>query len=239
MADQTLLTSDYFAGGAFVNHSILPAAPDVETFYTKQMVSMVINSQWRKGKIFTTFFRTNDTNDTSGPNATRYYSEKDGGVYYTYLYHEDGYLKGHLDKPWGLDQLNEPSYGISGNDITKASAGAWHIGGLNFTREMAYDLLQKAISSNGTLNPWRDGAGWPGTWLLPVCDMGTYNWNTQFGEKRGNYGMLPCCCGPHCRDTKAFVQAANMKNFKTLLHGCKKQLENSGIDFKTIDYGFK
>lgn len=30
-------------------------------------------------------------------------------------YHEDSVLKGHLDKPWGLDQLNASDYNISGS----------------------------------------------------------------------------------------------------------------------------
>ena len=30
-------------------------------------------------------------------------------------YHEDGVLKGHLDKPWGVDQLNASDYNISGS----------------------------------------------------------------------------------------------------------------------------
>ncbi|KAI9775007.1 MAG: hypothetical protein M1839_001607 [Geoglossum umbratile] len=229
---------DYLAGGAFVDHSVLPGVSDVETFYRKKLYSMYLNSQWRQGKIFVNFLRTNNTNDASGPKDARYYSEEDGGVYYTYHYHEDGKLKGHLDKPWGLDELNGSTYGISGIDITKASARAWRIGGFNFTRQMGEDLLQQAVSSNKS-NPWVEGAAWPGSWTLPVCDMGTHNWNTQFGEKRGKYGLLPCCCGEACKDTKAFVKAANMKGFQTLLSGCEAQLKNSDLDFKSIDYGFK
>ena len=30
-------------------------------------------------------------------------------------YSEDGILKGHLDKPFGLDQLNSSQYGINGS----------------------------------------------------------------------------------------------------------------------------
>jgi hypothetical protein len=44
--------------------------------------------------------------------------------------------------------------------------------------------------------------------------------------------------GVNCQDTKAFVKAANMVGFQTLLRGCKSQLEGSGIDFDKIDYGF-
>ena len=72
--------------------------------------------------------------------------------------------------------------------------------------------------------------------------------------------MLPCCCGnspfsstkpfhaprneltttgPDCKDTAAFVKAANLYGFQTLLRGCKAQLYGTDLDFNSIDYGFK
>ncbi|KAF2676209.1 hypothetical protein K458DRAFT_397227 [Lentithecium fluviatile CBS 122367] len=230
---------DYFEGGAMVDHTFLPSASEVEAFYKKQLFSTVINAQWKKRKVFTTFFRTNDRNDSSGPNQTRYYLDEDGGVYYTYAYHEDGILRGYLGKPTGLDQMNETAWGISGTDITKASAGAFRIGRFNYTEEMAVLQLNDAIASNGTLSPWEDGAGWRGTWTIPVCDMGSNNWNTQFDNKTSRYGMLPCCCGTDCKDTTDFVRAANLYDFQTLLYGCEEQLKGTMIDFNKIDYGFK
>lgn len=79
--------------------------------------------------------------------------------------------------------------------------------------------------------------------------------------------MLPCCCGtlpihqPYllsygcidaltsfahttfqigkdCNDTAAFVTAAHLHGFQTLLRGCKAQLKDTNLDFATIDYGF-
>ena len=52
--------------------------------------------------------------------------------------------------------------------------------------------------------------------------------------KRG----LPCCCGPNCEDTKAFVEAANLLDDKTFVEHCEKQLEFSGLEFQEIDYGY-
>lgn len=155
-----------------VDATLLPSASQIESFYKKQLFSTIINAQWRKRKIFTTFFRTNDTESASGPNETRYYSQKDGGVYYTYSYHESGILKGFLEQPQGLDHLNESAWDISGVDISKASAASAKMGGFNFTEEMGKDALRDAMASNGTLSPWEDGAGWRGTWTIPVCDMG-------------------------------------------------------------------
>lgn len=222
-----------------VDHSFLPSASEVEAFFKKQLFSVVINAQWKKRKVFTTFYRTNNTNDTSGPAETRYYSNEDSGVYYTYAYQESGILRGYLGKPKGLDQLNDSAWDISGTDITKSSAAAAKIGRYNFTQEMAHQAIHDAIASNGTLSPWEDGAGWRGTWTLPVCDMGTHNWNSQFDDTSSRYGMLPCCCGENCKDTKDFVKAANLVGFQTLLYGCEKQLKGSDINFGDIDYGFK
>lgn len=164
--------SDYLSGGSLTDATLLPSTSQIESFYKKQLFSAIINAQWRKRKIFTTFHRTNDSLSSSGPNATRYYSQKDGGVYYTYFYHESGTLKGYLDAPEGLAQLNESAWGISGGDISKASAASAKVGGFNYTEEMGRGALSEAIASNGSLSPWEDGAGWRGTWTMPVCDMG-------------------------------------------------------------------
>ncbi|OCK74569.1 hypothetical protein K432DRAFT_447221 [Lepidopterella palustris CBS 459.81] len=229
---------DYLAGGAYIENTNIPSNSEIESFYKTQMISRTINAQWRTQKIFVTFTKTNNTNDTSGPAQTKYYSSQDGGVYYTYFYHEDGVLRGHIDKPWGLDNLNGSLYNITGTDITKASARAFKIGGFNFTRDMAFQQIEESVSSNGTLTPYLDGASWTGTWTIPVCDIGTHQWNTQYGKNGSRYGMLPCCCGPNCTDTATFVKAANMNNFQTLLRGCKEQLKDTDLDFNAIEYGF-
>ncbi|KAL5404051.1 hypothetical protein PMIN03_009430 [Paraphaeosphaeria minitans] len=141
---------DYFEGGAMVDHSFLPSATQIESFYKKQLFSIIINSQWRKRKIWPTFHATNETSDAFGPNQTRYYSASDGGVYYTYAYHESGVLKGSLEAPTGLDHLNESTWDISGTDISKSSAASFRTARFNFTEPMAHDALASAVASNGT-----------------------------------------------------------------------------------------
>ncbi|OCL00563.1 uncharacterized protein K441DRAFT_104822 [Cenococcum geophilum 1.58] len=106
---------NYLAGGSYVENTNIPSNSEIEDFYKKQLLSRTINAQWKTRRIFTLFSKTDNTSDTSGPSQTRYYSDGDGGVYYTYLYHEDSVLKGHLDKPWGLDQLNASDYNIAGS----------------------------------------------------------------------------------------------------------------------------
>ena len=81
----------------------LPSSFDIESFYKMQLISRSINAQWRyvilidstpygealtllrTQKVYVTFMNTGNPYDTSGPNQTRYYSNQDGGVYYTYL----------------------------------------------------------------------------------------------------------------------------------------------------------
>jgi hypothetical protein len=41
--------------------------------------------------------------------------------------------------------------------------------------------------------------------------------------------------GPNCNDTAAFVKAANMQGFQTLLRACKEQY----ADYESVDYGFQ
>jgi hypothetical protein len=38
---------DYLKDGAFVNAEVLPSAAEIETFYTQQLISRTVNSQWR------------------------------------------------------------------------------------------------------------------------------------------------------------------------------------------------
>lgn len=73
---------------------------------------------------------------------------------------------------------------------------------------------------------------------LILTHHSTYDWNTQYANRSSRYGVLPCCCGENCKDTKDFVEAANLKGFQTLLYGCEQQLKGSGIEFADVDYGF-
>ncbi|KAH0538828.1 hypothetical protein FGG08_004604 [Glutinoglossum americanum] len=244
-------------GGSYLGDNI-PSNNDIEEFYKKQLISRTVNSEWRQvcirltrepsilttyrrtQKTFIYFAKTDDPNDSNGPNVTKYYSEEDGGVYYLYRYVEDHILQGHLDKPWGLDAINGPHYNIAPSDITKSSALAWRRAGFNYTQDIAKDRILESITSNGTLTPFKDGAAWEGVWTIPVCDVGNHtNWNVQYGgKKKHRYDYLPCCCGPDCKDTKDFVKAANLKGFQTLLRGCKAQLKVEGMDYSKVDYGF-
>lgn len=76
---------DYIAGGSFVQLSP-PSSHEIEEFYKQQMLARTINLAWKisHSKVFIMFANTTDPNDDHGPNETKYYSAKDGGVYYLY-----------------------------------------------------------------------------------------------------------------------------------------------------------
>jgi hypothetical protein len=76
---------DYIAGGSFVQLSSL-SNHDIEEFYKQQMLARTVNLAWKTShaKVFIMFANTTDPNDDHGPNETKYYSAKDGGVYYLY-----------------------------------------------------------------------------------------------------------------------------------------------------------
>jgi hypothetical protein len=76
---------DYLRGGSYAG-PIFPSNQEIETFFKDQMVSRIINSAWNSNnvKVFIMFANTTDSSDSHGPSYAKYYSEKDGGVYYLY-----------------------------------------------------------------------------------------------------------------------------------------------------------
>jgi hypothetical protein len=155
-----------------------------------------LTSRISKSKIFTVFQRTDDPYSTNCPEETIYYNIGDGGVYCTYLYKETGTLRGHLDRPYGLDVLMNASYGINGTAITESTARAWRVAGFNFTTDDAWQQLSDSIASDSPTSPFLEGPAWIGTFTLPVCDIGTEDWTTAYGDtSSGRFGKIPCCCG--------------------------------------------
>jgi hypothetical protein len=48
------------------------------------MVSRTINAKYKTQRVFVTFTKTKDEDHVGGPNATKWYSKEDEGVYYLY-----------------------------------------------------------------------------------------------------------------------------------------------------------
>jgi hypothetical protein len=92
---------------------------------------------------------------------------------------------------------------------------------------MAHDRAQDALTQ-GWANPGALGPAWEGIWDIPVCDIGAAAQSNieDKGEILMRYGQdsRPHWCGDICSGsadkTKAFIEAANMKNFKSPRHFC-------------------
>jgi hypothetical protein len=76
---------DYIAGGLFLQRET-PLNSEIETFYRTLMVAKTVNLAWHMSgsPVFIMFANTTNPDDSHGPNATKYYSAEDGGVYYLY-----------------------------------------------------------------------------------------------------------------------------------------------------------
>ena len=76
---------DYIAGGSFLQWET-PLNSDIEAFYRTLMVAKTVNYAWQMSgsPVFIMFANTTNPDDSHGPNAMKYYSAEDGGVYYLY-----------------------------------------------------------------------------------------------------------------------------------------------------------
>ena len=105
--------TDMMANGAWANASALTRLTDLETNLTLEILSRSIDAIWKtptSNKMWVLFvdleddsLKTKCLEDHSGPQDSKYCD--DGGVYYTYNFVEDGDNRGHVDYPWGDQQL--------------------------------------------------------------------------------------------------------------------------------------
>jgi len=176
--------------------------------------------------------------DTSGPADTKYYSSVDNGVYYLYQFYDDGNYEDHLGQPLNMENLSD--FQINPNELSESSAAAFRQARFNFTTNDTVSLLESMLSDRNSTSPLSMGSAFPGTWTFPVCDTGSYNWNSQYeGANPSLSPLLSCCCGHSCQDTKDFVNATNLLGKQTYLLACNLQLKNTTLDFDSIDYGFQ
>lgn len=75
-----------------------------------------------------------------------------------------------LGRPQGLDDMNGTYFGITGRDVTKASAKSFRAGGFNYTNEDFITEMENLLA-NGGINasigdPFKEGAGWAGTYYF-------------------------------------------------------------------------
>ncbi|KAI9876348.1 MAG: hypothetical protein M1830_006697 [Pleopsidium flavum] len=241
---------DALAGGAWVARDTTAQA-STSANLKLELMARGINALWKKSKIWVTFIDLKD--DVSGtkceadktrPQITKYCD--DGGVYYLYRFDEHGNHDGALDKPWGMEDLS--SVGLNPAWVTESSAKSYRASqnGYNYDQKIGTQRILATASKSGIAQFNNRAGRLPGTWTIPVCDMGTYTkWNQDYisnpasGETYSS--PLPCICGPGGSRTAAFTKEAQMTNFDTLIDWCYQQTRSidwpAGVD--KIDYGFK
>ncbi|KAI9682371.1 MAG: hypothetical protein M1817_000425 [Caeruleum heppii] len=228
---------DLLFGGVWAQPQIDVPISDIANKTGTDLLARGVNSLWTKSKIYVTFVDLLDdaskskcTADISGPQVTKYCA--DGGVYYLYRFDEDGHHRGHLDKPWGMDELNkidlQPAWATEGS--AKSFRVSQKLGGdgYNYDQEKGTDQILRDGSKSG-IQSLADSAGrLAGSWDIAVCDMGTWgkNWNYDYVSDPGREGNhpMPCMCGPGGKDTAAFAKKAQMENFDTLPDWCGDQM---------------
>lgn len=220
---------DILGHGTYVTQLNIPSKLIIETFYLDLLVAKAINSWWRQQPVYI----VSTTADLNGstidyPKNASWYSPQTGRTYIPYYYH------GHkAQEPPGLASLNGSLFGIQTSQVAQAAGRAWEVAGFNYSSKVASERIQAAFASNGSLTPFQDGAGWEGIFNIGVCDIQDHkDWIGQYGS-----GLLPCCCGVGCNETRAFVESVNLNKSSAWRHACFQQLKATNIDPSTIDYG--
>jgi hypothetical protein len=218
---------DYLQDGSFIDQSVIPTAAQVESFYKSAMVARAINGLWRAESAYL-IGTTAELNQTEYPANSSYTSRSTNVTYIPYYF--DGKAQRQLP---GMQVLNGGTIRLNASHVAEASARAWEVAAFNYTPQLAFRRLEASFSSNGELTPFQDGDRWEGTCTLPVCDVGPHKeWVVQYGGR-----MVPCCCGPNCTETRAFIGASNLNTSGNFLHMCRKELKGTSLDFSKIDYG--
>jgi len=218
---------DYLQDGSFIDQSVVPTVTQVESFYKSAMVARAVNGLWRAESAYL-IGTTAELNQSEYPANSSYTSRSTNVTYIPYYF--DGKAQQQLP---GMQVLSGGTIGLNASHVAEASARAWEVAAFNYTPQLAFRRLEASFSSNGELTPFQDGDRWEGTYTLPVCDVGPHKeWVVQYGGR-----MVPCCCGPNCTETRAFIAASNLNTSGNFLHMCRKELKGTSLDFSKIDYG--
>ena len=219
---------DYLRGGGFLYNDAIPPLNDAEAFYKTSLVARTVNELYRKNRVYIVSTTADPWTFQDYPENSTWTSPDSGRTFVLYSYEGK-----KVKPPRGLDVLDGAYYNIYGGQLAKASGWAWEIAGSNYTNEVSQQQLLESFDSNSNYTPFQEQAGWQGMSTIPVCDVQERSeWVVPYGSH-----TLPCCCGPDCRDTRAFIELANLNAAESWYYRCRKQLKNTDLDFDNIDYG--
>ncbi len=115
-------------------------------------------------------------------------------------------------------------------DVINSSLDAYNVAGYAYNSSTASTRVQSALQDQWG-NPGAQGPSWEGTFTIPVCDVSVAMNDPNFERKQFilqpyGHNMRPNWCGPVCngdiQKTRDFINAANMKNFKSPKHMCSR-----------------
>ncbi|KAG0127151.1 hypothetical protein HOY82DRAFT_672219 [Tuber indicum] len=212
----------YLRGGRFVLQDEWTKS-DLEKFFKKRLVAWFVNLEIRKHtKTFVLCANSTDPDSVISPLESQYRAGNGTRVCSLYRLDDAGNLKDLI----AVDKLRQPQYNITSRDIVQSSVDAYLAGGLDYTPENMTSRLQISAALPSNQQWFAKGAAGEGAFTIPVCDVG---WKAEY-MGRG----MPCCCGVGCRETKSFMEKANMGGFDPVEKVCKEEICR---ECATVDYG--
>ncbi|KAG8533909.1 uncharacterized protein KY384_001650 [Bacidia gigantensis] len=244
-------------GGGWIGDQALTKVSDMSKLMHKELLCRSLNAMWKtapSNKMWVNFLDLGDDAagtkcqaDTSGPQPLKYCAG--GGVYYTYNFIQAATVNsdelGGVNFPWGAEEYLASKHDIDMRWITESSAKSYRLAkahGLdpyNFPGPEGSSLfLSEAYDGPpGDTAITEMACRYPGSWTLPVCDMGTWGaaWNWNYADDKSmreqTYEFPPCLCGNGDGDMVDWANAAGLFDFKTFWHRCEEEMEKKNFQW--------
>ena len=223
----------YMDGGLFVDFPGVDKNGVIDAM-SNLLIGQAINALWRTQKVFIMGGGACGDNQGTGSGPQAASVCRNGQAWYLYYWQENDVVSttshqwGWVNPPPGSDQLGQGEYmGVTIQDVINSSLDSYNVAGYNYTADTAAQRAQSALESQWA-NPGAQGPSWEGTFTIPVCDVsamiGANLFDGQYILQDYGHDSRPVWCGPVCSDspdqTKAFIAAAQMTNFKSPKHLC-------------------
>jgi hypothetical protein len=226
--------ADYLQGGGYLNASVNEV--DTMSSFNAMLQGMAINQLWKQNKVF--ILGGGKCGDGqgigSGPQSAVWCDNSTNTAWYLYFWQANDVISttahkwGWTAQPPGMDQLGNGSYAnITVSKVIESSVRAYKQSGFNYTMDVANQRIMDAVTT-GKSNPMADGAAWEGIFTIPVCNL-TKTVDANLEKKENilldfGHDNRPNWCGPICdmdlQQTKLFINASNMENFKSPKQAC-------------------
>ena len=212
---------DYVANGRFAigSNGSTPNPINIGTFYSQILSSKFANEVWKNHT--STFVMCANATDVPCRNSSLH-ATADGRS--CCLYGLDG--DSNYQDPPGYARLTDAHvYAIPPANITASALASYLSAKFDYNQDNFQRDLNAQITRDPSKQAFLQGASFAGVYTLPVCDVGSRgSWVAEYSARQ-----LPCCCGPNCAETDAFIKAANLDDNGAFKTACKAQF----ADFKS------